>query len=302
MPPESPGETSSEPDRLDHWSATPAESRSPPTGRWLSRLVIVAVISLALGPVLYLEMPAEIARWYQAAAMERWIAGDQTEAWRHLEKSLRWDPNRAEVFVCRGDWHVDQRRFEQAIDDYDSALQLEPRHVTALINRSLAYQHLGRHPQAIQDWKKLLELHGSASGPQRAMLLNGLAYAQALGNVELKEALENVIQAINLVGENPAMLDTRGYIHFLRGNFEAAKADLDAAVTGMEREVAAIERTRHYIDHAEFKQRLAEYHHSLAVLRYHRALILDALGQSSQAEADLRRVRELGHSPGPELF
>jgi tetratricopeptide (TPR) repeat protein len=302
MPPESPRDTSRQPNAPDGWPEAATHSRRPRTGRWLGRLVIVVVIFLALGPVLSLETPAEIARWYQAAAMEHWIAGDKPQALEHLETALRWAPTRAEAFVCRGDWRLDEQQFQQAIDDYNSALQLEPRHVTALINRSLAYQHLGLHQQAIQDWKKLLELHGAASGPQRAMLLNGLAYAQALGNVELKEALENIIQAINLVGENPAMLDTRGYIHFLRGNFEAANTDLDAAVTGMERELGVLERTRQYIDHAEFEQQLAEHRHSLAVLRYHRALILEALDRPWQAEADLRRVQELGHTPGPELF
>lgn len=302
MPPESPSETSRQPNAPDCGPEAASNSRWPRTGRWLGRLVIVVVIFLALGPVLSLETPAEIARWYQAAAMEHWIAGDKPQALKHLETSLRWAPTRAEAFVCRGDWRLDEQQFQQAIDDYNSALQLEPRQVTALINRSLACQHLGLHQQAIQDWKKLLELHGSASGPQRAMLLNGLAYAQALGNVELKEALENIIQAINLVGENPAMLDTRGYIHFLSGNFEAANTDLDAAVSGMERELAVLERTRQYIDHTEFEQQLAESRHSLAVLRYHRAMILEALGRPGQAEADLRRVQELGHTPGPELF
>ena len=90
----------------------------------------------------------------------------------------------------------------------------DPTHILALLNRSQAFQHLGLHKEAIRDWKKLVELGRSAPDHQRAVLLNGLAYAQALGNVELKEALENIIQAINLAGENAAMLDTRGYIHF----------------------------------------------------------------------------------------
>jgi len=302
MPPENRNETASESTESDRWPDSTIEPRPPTNGRWMGRLVILIVVFLALGPVLCLEMPAEVARWYQAAAMERWIAGDKVEALEHLDASLRWAPARADAFVCRGDWRLDEQEFYQAIDDYNAALQREPGQGMALINRSLAYQHLGLHEQAIQDWKTLVDLRRSTSGPQRAVLLNGLAYAQALGNVELKDALENVIQAINLVGENPAMLDTRGFIHFLGGNFEAAWPDLNSAVAGMEREVRQLEQTRQYINQAEFEGKLTEHRKSLAVIRYHRALVLDALDKPEEAESDRRRVRELGYTPGPDLF
>jgi len=301
MSQENRSETVEEMPELDRWpDATSGPSRK--SGRWTSRFVILIVVLLALGPVLCLEMPAEVSRWYQAAAMERWIAGDKTGAMQYLENSLRWSSTQADAFVCRGDWRLDEQEFHQAIEDYNAALQREPGQIMALINRSLAFQHLGFHEQAIQDWKTLVDLRRSASPSQRAMLLNGLAYAQALGNMELDQALENVSQAIELAGQNPAMLDTRGYIHFLDGNFEAARADLDPAVAGVEREYRQLERTRHYIDRAEFERQLTSYRKNLAVIRYHRALALDALGRPEEAESDRSRVRELGYVPGPNLF
>jgi tetratricopeptide (TPR) repeat protein len=302
MPQENRSETGDETLELDRWPDATSGRCPRNRGRWTGRLVILIVIFLALGPVLCLEMPSEVSRWYQAAAMERWIAGDKTEALDYLEDSLRWAPAQADAFVCRGDWRLDEQEFHQAIEDYNAALQREPGHIMALINRSLAFQHLGLHERAIQDWKTLVDLHRSTSASQRAMLLNGLAYAQALGSVELKQALENVSQAIDLVGHNAAMLDTRGYIHLLEGNFEAARADLDPAVAGMEQEFRQLERTRQYIDRAEFERKLTEYRKSLAVIRYHRALALDALARPEEAESDRSRVRELGYTPGPDLF
>ena len=46
-------------------------------------------------------------------------------------------------------------------------------------------------------------------------------------------------------------------------------------------------------------QRHAE---SVAVIRYHRALILEMLGEPELAEQDLQRVVELGFEPGDDLF
>jgi tetratricopeptide (TPR) repeat protein len=270
--------------------------------RWTNRLVILIVILLALGPVMYLEGPAEVARWYQAVAMERWSAGEKQVALARLQDSLRWAPDQADALVCRGDWRLEDQEFQKALDDYNSALACNPTHIQALLNRSQAFQHLGLHKEAIRDWKKLVDIGRSAPEYQRALLLNGLAYAQALGNVELKEALENVIQAINLAGENSAMLDTRGYIHFRAGKFEAAEPDLNLAVAGMEREVKEEEQKRDYVDRQEFERKLKEIRKSLAVIRYHRALLLDAIGKPKAAESDRHRVRELGYTPAPSLF
>jgi tetratricopeptide (TPR) repeat protein len=270
--------------------------------RWTNRLAILIVVLLALGPVMVLEGPAEVARWHQAAAMEQWLAGEEEAALGRLEDAIRWAPDRPDAFVCRGDWSLEDQEFQKAIDDYNSALELDPTHLQALLNRSQAFQHLGRHEEAIRDWKTLVELGSSAPASQRASLLNGLAYAQALGNVELKEALENVIQAINLVGENAAMLDTRGYIHFCAGNFEAARPDLELAVAAMEREAQAAEQVRDYVDRREFERQLKEIRKSLAVIRYHRALLYDKVGEPEAAESDRRRVRELGYAPTPNLF
>jgi tetratricopeptide (TPR) repeat protein len=270
--------------------------------RWTNRLAILIVVLLALGPVMFLEGPSEVARWHQAAAMERWLAGDKKGALARLEHAFRWAPEQADAFVCRGDWRLEDQEFRKAIDDYNSALELDPTHFLALLNRSQAFQHLGLHNEAIRDWKKLVELGRSAPDHQRAVLLNGLAYAQALGNVELKEALENIIQAINLAGANAAMLDTRGYIHFCRGNLELARPDLDLAVAGMEQEAKKEEQKRDYVDRLEFERNLKEIRKSVAVIRYHRALLFDAIGKPDQAESDRHRVQELGYTPTPSLF
>jgi len=283
-----------------------AVSPSPsPRGRWAGRLAILIAVLIALGPVLYFGLPAEVARWHVAAATEMWLDGKKPEALARLDVALRWARESAEIYACRADWMLEDEQFRKALEDYDRALALDPNHLWALIQRSEVFQHLGRHAEAIRDWKKLVERHWSASAEQRADFLNGLAYAQSLDNAknpELDKALENVIQALNLAGQNPAMLDTRGYIHYRRGNLEAAEADLNLAVAGMETQHRAFEQSRQYTDRREFARQLKKSRRSLAVIRYHRALVYDALGKSKEAEADRLRVRQLGFTPAPSLF
>lgn len=291
--------------RRDESADSAGSAASSPHGRWTGRLAILAALLITLGPVLYFGLPSEIASWHVAAGTEKWLDGKKQEAFAQLDAALRWARDDAAIYVCRADWRLEDGQFEEALEDYDRALALESDHLWARIQRCEVFQHLERHAEAVRDWKKLADQHQSASAEQRAVFLNGLAYAQSLDTgkkPELDKALENITQALNLVGQNAAMLDTRGFIHYRRGNLAAAIVDLNPAVQQMEQQHKEMEQTRQYLDRREFERQLQKSRKSLAVIRYHRALVFDALGMSKEAEADRQRVRELGFVPGPSLF
>lgn len=269
---------------------------------WTARLAILATLVLVLGPVLYTGLPQEIARWYTAAAAERQLEGDLDGALALLDKALAWNPNDAHVFLLRGDWKLAGKDYQGSLADYDQAAERDPKNLIVYIQRSQAFQHLGRHREAIADWQKLSDLSSRAGPENRAVVLNGLAYAMALGNTDLDEAIAHIEQAIRRVGDNAAMLDTRGFIHLLRSNLDPAKRDLDMAVELAEVELKQAQTQRNYVDHREHVKEVDQRKQALAVIRYHRALLHDRLAQPRQAEADRRRVRQLGFEPTPDLF
>jgi len=248
---------------------------SPHRRKWIRRLVILGAVALVLGPLLYALVPAEISRWYEASAIEKHLDGDAAGAVEDLGQALRWDPENSSAHRHRG----------------------------------RVFQHLGRHQEAIADWKELVKIHENHSASQRATTLNDLAYAQAVGvhagaveEAELEEALETVQLALETEGDNPAMLDTRGFIYYLQDDLEAAKSDMDAAVTQMEEFLAKAEEASQIADRRGFEMQLKTVRQSVAVIRYHRALVCDKLGETDRAERDRRRVRELGYEPDDKLF
>jgi tetratricopeptide (TPR) repeat protein len=282
-----------------------SEPQPPPSGQSRAWLPILAAILLVAGPLVYLALPDEIARWYVAAAMERQLDGETERALACLEKAEFWSPGNPALYTCHGDWKLEQNDYAGSVEQYNRALQMDPSYTAALVGRSQALQHLGRHDQAIADWKRLLEKHSGGFSGRRAMFLNGLAYAQALGNTELESALENVNAALDLVGHDGAILDTRGYIHYQRGDYKSARADLDLAVSMIEKAFEPHQKerdTRQFVDRRTHEADFRTLAKSVAVIRYHRALAYDALDKPDQAERDRRRVRELGFEPGEDLF
>jgi tetratricopeptide (TPR) repeat protein len=274
--------------------------------RRTSRLAIMLIVAVVLGPLLWRWWPTEVARWYCAIAKERQLEGDLEAATQALLTALWWSPESAAIFRQRGDLHAERRDYEAAIADYARAVELDPADPMNFVQRSVAFQHQKRHAEAIQDWHSIEALVKNQGQEQSATVLNGLAYARALGNSELDRALDEVNQALQFGSRNvesrAAMLDTRGYIQFLRGEHQAARQDLDRAVESIELLLAARANQKSYSDPRQHEQesKLLEQH--AAVMRYHRALVLQALGEADLADQDLRQVRQWGYEPGDGLF
>jgi tetratricopeptide (TPR) repeat protein len=175
-------------------------------------------------------------------------------------------------------------------------------------------QKAGQFKKAVQDWKELEKLSERNGNPSRSTALNGLAYAQALAQQDLDDALMNVNKALALSPDNPAILDTRGYLLYLTKEYEAALVDMNGAVNGLAPLAARLkpdDKQSHWerilrssvSARVELENYELNFDRTIAVLHYHRALILLALGREKDAEADLARVRQLiGQEPDETLF
>jgi tetratricopeptide (TPR) repeat protein len=73
-----------------------------------------------------------------------------------------------EQWLNEGDSHFASMQYEQAIADYDRALQLDPQYAEAYHKRALAYFALNKYEQAIVDYDRALQLD-----PQNAQAFLG---------------------------------------------------------------------------------------------------------------------------------
>src|SRR5262245_27663885 len=96
---------------------------------------------------------------------------------------------------------VDGQR-DEAMDDCDRMLELGKESAEWLQVHAQFLQNAGEFVRAVGDWKKINELSQRSGIPRRQEALNGLAYAQALAEIDLDDALENVNQALELQTEN----------------------------------------------------------------------------------------------------
>jgi tetratricopeptide (TPR) repeat protein len=267
-----------------------------------------ALVLLVVGPCAYQQAPLEMARWHVAAAIKARSEGRQEAALDLLDRALAWDADNPSLYLKRAQWRKADGQYDLALADVQRADALRPDDPRILSARSELLQLLGKHAEAIEIWRAIDRLSLAGGTPPRETALNGLAYAQAVGNLELEEGLERVNKALDIEPDNAALLDTRGFLLYRLGKYDEALRDMEAAVQGMEHELrltqavpATMERIIFYSDNADGQMATAKQ--AAAVIRYHRALVLERLGRHAEAKADRARARVLiGRDPDETLF
>ena len=80
------------------------------------------------------------------------------EAIENFNKAIELDPNSVAFYFARGDVYEILKKYEEAINDYDEAIELDPDNSYCYCNRGIAYEKMGEYQEAINDYNKAIEL------------------------------------------------------------------------------------------------------------------------------------------------
>jgi tetratricopeptide (TPR) repeat protein len=261
-----------------------------------------------------------IARQLLLRAQQKSEYGDLKGALADLERASRWAPEEPLIYEMRANLRLKTNDVEGSLADFDRLVQLSPTRLSAYLGRSVVYQRLDRYREAVDDLSKAISIEPGNPTP-----LNNRAYARALGRIELDAALVDIQKAIELVDqeiaaaeasqrdqriikrfvtrvngqEMAAYLDTRGYIHFLQGNYEPALEDLSRAIE-LSLEFQHQESSQLLPGHRN--NQLQDFEHQLSVMYHHRGEVLEKLGRHEEAKDDLDQGDRLGYNPAEGVF
>ncbi len=106
---------------------------------------------------------------------------------------------------------------EQSRQLLSTALENNPDNKDLLYARSMLNEKLQDLPAAENDLRQVL-----AQDPENAAALNALGYTLVVHTERLDEALELIQKAYDLKPDDPAIMDSMGWVHFQLGNLETA--------------------------------------------------------------------------------
>jgi tetratricopeptide (TPR) repeat protein len=188
--------------------------------------------------------------------------GDYARALADFGRALRIDDTNAQVYFERGILYQARGVYENAARDFDQALALQPGLRPALDRRAEIMEQMSsaylRELEALDNYLR--------TSPTDADLLNSRCWIRTVNNDNLDLALADCNASLLAEPNDANVYDSRGLVHFKRGDYAASLADYEAAV-------------RLEPDSGHFL--------------YGRGLARVALGMTAEGNADLARAEEL---------
>ena len=151
------------------------------------------------------------------------ISGKYQEAMEDFSKAIELDSKSTGAFVNRGVAYHHLGHYQRAIRDFDRAIELDPKLSRGYNNRGVAYGELGDHQRAIRDFDRAIELDPK---DVRAYVSRGIAYRH-LG--DHRQAIRDYDRAIELDPKLSRGYYNRGNAYRKLGDEQKAIADLISA-------------------------------------------------------------------------
>ena len=151
--------------------------------------------------------------------------GDLDAMHEHMRVLRQKNPeNIVEYYLIEGQVLSDAKHNDEANAVYTAGLEIEPDNEDLLYARALVLDTLGQYSAAERDMRKIL-----ATDPDNARTLNALGYTLADRTDRYEEALTYISRAYEQKPDDPAVIDSMGWVQFRLGNLAEARRYLDRA-------------------------------------------------------------------------
>jgi tetratricopeptide (TPR) repeat protein len=166
--------------------------------------------------------------WSQALlrAAEIMAANGETGRMRDYLREMRQkNPDQAvELYLIEGQVLTNQDMHQEAYDLYAKALELAPDNEDLLYSYALAAEKLNKLDVTEATLRRLLE-----KNPDSVRTLNALGYTLADRTDRYQEALAYISKAYMQSPDDPAIIDSLGWVYFRLGDLEKARMYLKQA-------------------------------------------------------------------------
>jgi len=155
-------------------------------------------------------------------------APNQSETQSGTQRRL----NSAQAYLNRAQTHIDNERYDLAIEDCTEAIRLSSNlyeSAQAYYGRGIAYEEKGEYDLAIKDYTEAIRLNPPNNN-------NAVAYESRaetyLHKREYDSAIKDFTEAIRLRPSDPSLYNSRAwtYAYHMKSNYNLALADANQAI------------------------------------------------------------------------
>lgn len=140
-----------------------------------------------------------------------------SRAFDYFRKASQLDPENPAPYFFMGLVNIWEEKYSDAKKNISLAISRKNNEETYYFYLAVANEKLGEADKAILNLRDAIKYN-----PSSARAYNYLGYIYAEKNINIDEAFSLVLKALEFEPENGAYLDSLGWIHFRKGNYESA--------------------------------------------------------------------------------
>lgn len=208
---------------------------------------------------------------------------------------LKKQPDCSSAYINRGNAYVVDEKYNEAISDYNEAIELEPAAADAYIDRAIAKSKQDDINGAIEDYDKAIEI-----GPADAEMYS----ERALLKIQIQNvagAIKDFSSAISLDPSDEIYYNQRGVMYGINGKYYDAIGDFDKAIK-LKADYADAYSNRGYaeINLSQNEKAITDLTYSIKLNPYKdrtyylRGVAYEQSNKKEEACADFEKAYELG--------
>lgn len=166
----------------------------------------------------------------RASALLAHYLDDEEGAFKLLDEFADTSPNNAvEVVALKAQLLISLDRYDEGLELYNKAIEYRPDNENLILGRAELLLRVGKLDEAIDEYRVAIK-----RWPDSSMALNALGYTLADRTEQFVEAEKLIRKAAKIDPENPAIIDSLGWVLYKLGHHEDGLVELQRAYELME--------------------------------------------------------------------
>ena len=150
--------------------------------------------------------------------------GNYEDALKDFDRAIEIDPDYKWAIAHRGITYRLMKSNEDALKDFDRAIKVDPDYNLAIAQRGITYGEMKRYEDALKDFDRAIEIY---SNDKLAIARRGITYGEMK---RYEDALKDFDRSIEIYSNDKLAIALRGYTYSLMKRYEDALKDFDRAI------------------------------------------------------------------------
>ncbi|HMK19500.1 MAG TPA: tetratricopeptide repeat protein [Chitinophagaceae bacterium] len=217
--------------------------------------------------------------------------------------AINQDPTISVAYNNRGNFLMDEKKYDQALLDFNKAIELKENYYQAYGNRGLIYMNQNKFKQALDDYNKAISLNQNFTD---VYINRGSLFRD---NSRHEEALRDYNKAIELKPQLPIAYFNRGTLFMNEKRKEEALSDFNKAIELNPGYYQAYHnRGNIFTDEKKYDEAIKNYSKAIelkadySISYYSRGLAAYNSGKKEAACIDMKQAENLGYRPASDFI